>query len=309
MFSSLILPALAKDTDFNGRWDITVEHESRSRAWWLEVSGAGTPQIKGRFVGAPGGNMDEIPEIAVDKGQLRFVFNRNYLHQSSGTARGIYTARIDKGLLVGTFEVEGQAQSKTNWTGKRAPVIKDRDDGSWKEATPISLFDGKDMNGWSPMVPGQPIGWQVKDGVLVNVPHANNLVSTQKFWNFKVHIEFRIEAGSNSGIGLRGRYEVQILDDYGKPPDLYGTGALYSRILPRVNAAKPAGEWQTYDVTLIGRTVTVIVNGTNVIDKGEIEGLTAIANDPDEAAPWHLTLQGDHGAVEIRKVTVSPLRR
>src|SRR6185503_18242356 len=111
------------------------------------------------------------------------------------------------------------------------------------------------------------------------------------FWNFELHAEFRVVKESNSGIGLRGRYEIQILDNYGRKPDEHASGALYSRIVPSVNASKPAGEWQSFDIRLVGRQLTVVVNGTKVIDKGEVEGLTAMANNADEAEPGPITIQ------------------
>ena len=125
--------------------------------------------------------------------------------------------------------------------------------------------------------------WTVQDGVLRNAPPTTDIISDQKFWNFKLHVEFKIVEHSNSGIGLRGRYEIQILEDYGKPINTHGAAALYSRVAPAVNASKPAGEWQTYDIRLVGRTLTVVHNGTKVLDKVEVEGLTAIANN---AMPW-----------------------
>ena len=157
------------------------------------------------------------------------------------------------------------------------------------------------------MVPGQELGWTVENGALSNKPAANNLVSEQKFWNFKLHVEFKVSQDTNSGIGLRGRYEVQILDDFGKPPDTHGNGALYSRILPTMNASKPAGEWQSYDIRLVGRDVTVVLNDHKVIDHKHIDGLTAIAMDPNEGEPGPIILQGDHRHVEIRKVILTPL--
>ncbi len=309
LFFLLSLAGLAKDLDFNGRWNITVPNEPRRRAWWLEVDGAGTAAIKGRFVGAPGGDMNAIPEISAKGGVLRFVFERNYLRQPSGANKGVYTARIVKGDLVGEFQIEGHPASKLAFVGKRAPVIKDKEDGKWKPGKPVEIFNGKDLSNWSALVPGKELGWKVEGGVMKNVAGANNLVSSQKFWNFELHGEFRLGEGSNGGLGLRGRYEVQIIDDFGKAPDTHGTGALYSRIKPRENAVKKPGEWNTYDIRLVGRTVTVIVNGVTVIDRGEVEGLTAMAHDPNEEQPGPISVQGDHGAVEIRKLTVTPLVR
>jgi hypothetical protein len=302
--------ALCADGQFNGRWDIKVANEGRSRVWWLEVNGAGTPKLSGRFVGAPGGDMNDIPEMAIKNGELRFVFERGYSGvkgDKSAKQRGVYTAKLVGDKLVGQFSVEGKEGGKLTWTGVRAPVIKDKDDGSWKDGKLVKLFNGKDLTGWAPMIAGKELGWKVENGILKNVAGANNLVSAQKFWNYKLHVEFRLGEHTNGGIGLRGRYEVQILEDFGKPAGTHSSGALYSRIAPSENASKPAGEWQTYDIRLVGRTVTIVVNGKTVINKGEIEGLTAIASDCDEALPGPLSVQGDHGPVEIRDLTLTPL--
>jgi hypothetical protein len=296
----LTVPAWAGDDQFNGRWDIRVPHEPKSRAWWLEVSGAGSGgALKGKFVGFPGGNTNDIEKIAIHDGVLEFHFDRGANHLT-------YRAKLVGGKLEGTYD---SGHDKLEWIGTRAPTIPDKDDGSWHEGKPVKLFDGKSLAGWNAMVPGQPLGWEVKNGILGNQPAANNLVSTKKFWNFDLHAEFRVSPETNSGIGLRGRYEVQILDDYGKPPNTHGNGALYSKILPSENASRRPGEWQTLDVRLIGMQVTITLNGKKIIDKGEIEGLTAIAGDADEAAPGPIILQGDHRAVEFRSVVVTPLHQ
>ena len=186
----------------------------------------------------------------------------------------------------------------------RAPVINEKDDGSWVAGKPVNLFNGKDLSGWLPAE-----GWTVKDGLLTNAPKVRNLVSAKTFWNFLLHVEYRVGAHSNSGIGLRGRYEIQILEDHGREPGTHSNGSLYSRIAPRVNASKPAGEWQTYDIRLVGRDLTVDLNGQRIIEHGVVEGLTAIANNADEAEPGPIILQGDHGPVEFRKIVLTPLEK
>ncbi len=116
-----------------------------------------------------------------------------------------------------------------------------------------------------------------------------------------------MDKGSNSGIGLRGRYEIQVLDDYGQPPNSHSNGSLYSRIAPSVNASKRPGEWQVYDITLIGRDVTVVLNGKKLIDRQVIEGLTAMGHDPNEGEPGPISLQGDHGPIAFRNILLTPL--
>jgi hypothetical protein len=294
----LALPLLAADSDFNGRWDITT---TTRRAWWLEVDGAGTPTPSGFFVSDHGGDRNVIDHIAIDNGELRFSFNRGG-RAGATTQSPEYRAHLVNGKLEGTF-------NNTAWTGVRAPVITDKDDGSWMEGKPIQLFNGKDLTGWEALNPSVEMKWTVKDGILRNAPPTTDIISTQKFWNFKLHVDFRIIEHSNSGIGLRGRYEIQILEDYGKPPNTHGAAALYSRIAPSVNASKPAGEWQSYDIRLVGRILTVIHNGTKVLDKVEVEGLTAIANNADESEPGPFIVQGDHSYVEIKSFVVTPLER
>lgn len=304
LFSLLAVSAWAGDKDFNGRWDIKVENSANRRAWWLEVKGAGTPSMSGTFISALGGDLNVVPNLAVKDGVLSFSFDR----EGPQPAKLVYTAKLVNGELVGEHFIDGRPE-KTGFVGKRAPVLKDKDDHSWKRGKPVELFNGKDLSNWAPMVPGKELGWKVEDGIMKNTAGANNLVSSEKFWNFELHCEFKIGAHSNGGLGLRGRYEIQIVDDYGKPPGSHGTGALYSRITPTVNASKAPGEWQTYDIRLVGRVVTVTVNGQKVIDKGIVDGLTAMAHDWDESAPGPISVQGDHGPVEIRKLTITPLVR
>jgi Domain of Unknown Function (DUF1080) len=297
LFLTMSLVCVAADSSFNGRWDITVLNEPRARVWWLEVTGAGSTQMAGRFVGAQGGGMDPISQISLKNGDLEFELKK-----------GTYRAKLIGAKLQGTFAPDGQSDRKLTWTGERAPEIRETDDGSWKPGKPIDVFNGKDLSGWHSRLTGHDIGWKVTDGMMNNgnagVP---DLVSDAKFWNFALHVEYRIGKGSNSGVGLRGRYEVQILDDNGRPLDVHSNGALYSRIVPSKEASRPPGEWQSFDIRLVGRDVTVVLNDQKIIDKQVVEGLTAIANDPNEGKPGPIILQGDHGPVEFRKIELTPL--
>ena len=285
------------DKDFNGRWNLSVPNEARGRAWWLEVTGAGSSKIEGRFVGAPGGQLDKIPEIAIDHKELRWTFER-------AGKKLVYTALIEKGILVGKQSIDGKPA--LTFRGERAPVIRDKDDERWKAGKPINILD---LSGWQTTFPGRSLEWTITDGVMKNARKASDIRTKETFWNFELHAEYRYEAGSNSGIGLRGRYEVQIEDTHGKPIDGHSQGGIYSRIPPAVQAANPAGEWQTLEVRLVGRTVTVKLNGKLTVDHKEIEGPTAMCFDPNEAMPGPIAVQGDHGVVEFRKLTVTPLTR
>jgi hypothetical protein len=169
------------------------------------------------------------------------------------------------------------------------------------------LFNGKDLTGWTALGAGEPSGWAVEDGVLKSTGHAKNLITTGKYWNFLLHVEFNVAEHSNSGVGLRGRYEMQIQDDFGKAPESHINGAIYSRITPLANASRKAGEWQTADIRIVGRDVSVTLNGQAIIVKQKVDGLTGIAFSPFEGEPGQLELQGDHGPVSFRNIVLTPL--
>ena len=282
--------------DFNGRWDITVRNSPRGRAWWLQVEGAGTAGIKGKFVGFPGGDLNDIQHIWIENGELRFTYDGHSVHQE-------YRARLVDGKLDGAF---ASGDTQLQWSGARAPEIADVDDGSWHAGKPISLFNGKDISNWHGLIPGASPGWSAAGGMLKGNGTAVDLVSNDKFWNFDLHVEYRTPPHSNSGIALRGRYEVQILEDYGRPLDRHSNAALYSRIIPTENVTKPAVEWQIYDIHLVGRNVAITLN-SKTVTKGTIDGLTAMAGDADEGVPGPIMLQGDHGPVEFRSIVLTPL--
>ncbi len=204
--------------------------------------------------------------------------------------------------------LEGKLQD-SSFTGQR--------ERKWGK--PIELFAGKAEDlaaNWEP-VGGQGHSWKVIDGVMTNgdtidpakAVHkgTENIVTKRKdFKNFKLHVEFMVPEHGNSGVYLRGRYEVQVEDSYGKAMFPGVCGSLYTRILPTVNACKKPGEWQNYDITLIDSYVTVVQNGKTIIDNQEIKGITGGALDSDEAAPGPIYLQGDHSQNYYRKVVLTP---
>jgi hypothetical protein len=173
----------------------------------------------------------------------------------------------------------------------------------WGE--PIHLFNGQDLSGWE-TVGSRESKWKAEDSVLVNEDTGANIRTTEEFRDFKLQIEFRIPKGSNSGIYLRGRYETQVADNYGQEPFSRGVGGVYGHLTPTVNAAKPAGEWNTVEATLIGYRVTIVVNGQVTIDGQLIPGITGGALDSNEAEPGPIYLQGDHGPVYYRNIVLTP---
>lgn len=296
------------DASFAGRWDI----ESEGSAWWLEVKETGAERASIKLIAGNlgiGGGL-ELPDATVRNGELQFSQERAYRVAAGGERRrmkALWRAKLIDDQLRGTLEFEGQTIPPIHWTGRRSPVIRETDDGSWRESKPIPLFNGKDLRGWGPARAGQACAWSVQNGILLNEPRTCNLMSTERFWNFVLFAEYRLREGASSGIGLRSRYEVQVWYDVGQPPTVQSHGALYGQIAPTVNATRPAGEWQSMTVRLVGMQVTVTLNGIKIIDRQQIEHPTPFSVEPFQGQAGPIAIQGDHGAVEFRKIVVIPL--
>lgn len=140
-------------------------------------------------------------------------------------------------------------------------------------------------------------------------PHKayGNLRTDREFEDFNLTLETRLSPKGNSGIYLRGIYEVQVADTFGHGLDSHNMGGVYSRITPTEAAEKPAGEWQTMDITLVNRHVTVILNGKKIIDNQPLLGCTGGALWSDVLRPGPLYLQGDHTGVEYRNIVLRPV--
>jgi len=218
-----------------------------------------------------------------------------------------FEARLDGERLVG--KVTYPDGSVHHFEGRKAPLLLDRKAPVWGE--PVSLFDGKTLAGWTLRDPKKKNGWAVVGGELAVVEPKDNadFVSERAFGDMKLHVEFNVEPKSNSGVYLRGRYEVQILDnpDAKMALDSHGCGGLYSRVAPKLDATKPAGEWQSYDITFVGRQLTVVLNGQEIVNT-VVDGITGGALSPFEGEPGPLMLQGDHGKVRFRNIVVTPAK-
>ena len=164
------------------------------------------------------------------------------------------------------------------------------------------MFNGKDLTGWHAQGNNQ---WIVESGVLKSPKSGSNIMTDKTFDDFKLHVEFRYPKGSNSGVYLRGRYEVQIEDNKGMEPALDFVGAVYGYVMPSEIASKGAGEWESYDITLIGRQVTIVMNGKTVVSNQQIPGITGGALNSKEGEPGPILFQGDHGPIEYRNITIA----
>jgi len=292
----------AQANRFLGKWDITATTPTGSYPYWLEVREE-NGQLIGYFLNRSG-SVTKLPEIAIEGQSLVFSVGLN--KDKPEPVKPVHRARIENGKLVGELTT---ATGTVPWVGVRPPAWGTQDaNAPHKRGAPVALFNGRDLSGWRFQFADRPGGWSVTDGVLTNEKDANNIISTRTFDNFRLVVEYKLEPKSNSGIYLRGRYELQVLDDAGTEPVATGHMGIYSRVKPSVNAGKPAGEWQTADITLVGNRVTVLLNGTKVHDNAVIEGITGGALDSDEGAPGPIMIQGDHSRIWIRKIELTPIR-
>jgi hypothetical protein len=288
---------------FLGRWDLTLKASDHEYPSWLELTQDGE-QLKAQMVGR-WGNARPLPKAALLDGQLTFVSPKE---EEDSKADLVFQGKLTGKTLSGT--VNGPDGKTWQWVGVKAPALLKSGAPAWSE--PIPLFNGKDLTGWTTSAPGSASGlpeWSVKDGTIVSPGHGPELVSNDKFQDFKLHIEFNCGADSNSGIYLRGRYEVQVETESQAEPPSHHTGGVYGFLAPSPELPRSPDVWQTFDITLIGRRVTVIQNGTTIIDKQEIPGITGGAVDSQEGAPGPIYLQGsEKGHVAFRNIVITPAK-
>lgn len=286
-----------KGKELIGRWDITIDKDGKPAPAWLEVKLSGYSTLVGYFV-APSGSARPVAKVNFDQGKFSFAIPPQW---EKGTDDLQIEGSLSGASLAGTVVIEGK---KYSWKGVKAPYLKRTAPVVWGK--PVALFNGKNLNGWKALGENQ---WLVKDGVLTSPHSGANLVSEQKFKDFKLHVEFKYPKGSNSGVYLRGRYEVQIEDS---PKDAHPASVLFAGIYgfltPNEMVAKGPDQWQTYDITLVGRLVTVVANGKTVISNQEIPGITGGALDSHEGEPGPLYFQGDHGPISFRKIVITPAK-
>jgi hypothetical protein len=280
-----------------GRWDLTVKDLGFPACSWLEVQPSGYRMLVGRFVGW-GGSARPVSRVELADRVVRFAIPPQW-EEGDGAFRVEGTVSGEE--LSGTML--DPAGRRLSWTGKRAPTLRRTAPPQW--ASPITLFDGTDLSRWQTPADNQ---WRVVAGVLTNAKAGGNLVTQDSFTDFKLHLEFKYPKDGNSGAYLRGRYEVQIEDSPAGRVGDESLAAIYGFLAPSEDAAKGPDQWQTYDITLIGRRVTVVLNGTTVINGQDIPGITGGALTCDEAAPGPLMLQGDHGPIEFRNIVLTPAR-
>jgi hypothetical protein len=281
-----------------GRWDMTVHTSAGDHPSWLEVRQSGYRTLVGTFVGRTG-SARPISRVEFEGDRIQFTMPPQWERRQKDVR---FEGQLEGDSLHG--ETTDDTGARVTWTAKQAPALKRERAPKWSE--PIHLFNDRDLTGWKPRSEKTKSGWSARNGLLANGFAGADLVTEGKFTDFKLHAEFRYPRGSNSGIYLRGRYEVQIEDNYGQEPECHKLGAIYGFLTPSVNAARPAGEWQSVDVTLVGRVVSVLLNGERIIDRQTIPGITGGALDSDEGSPGPIMLQGDHGPIDFRRLILTP---
>lgn len=278
-----------------GRWNLTVQGEDSDYPSWLEITLRTETELMGRFVGRFG-SVRYASAVRFGNNQLQVRVPAQY---ERGVDELVFTGRLDGELLVGEVAAGGDS---IRWTGVRAPRLERTDVERWGQ--PVDLL-AEGLSGWRQRFARHPGCWTVADGVLRAKPPCTDLVSEALFDDFRLRLEFRYPSGSNSGVYLRGRYEVQIQDGQGKAIDPLRIGGLYGFIAPSTNAAAGPDEWQSMDIVLVGRRLSVSLNGIEIISRREIPGITGGALDSEEGSAGPIMLQGDHGPIEFRNIVVN----
>lgn len=327
LFGGLSLQSNAQEESvesFLGMWALTLDYEN-SNAGWLEV------RQEKDYIDADllwrGGSVLPVGHTMLTGDMLLLVQGQDVVKKVEGKPnRTLHPVKWFEVAMAGEDRIEGVANfpnrdgigvEVVSFTGKRipsegeAPKLKKSMFGD-----PVSLFNGTDLEGWELVEKGAVSGWKAADGVMVNDPvqkkgeahiQYGNLRTTATFEDFNLKLEVNVPKGSNSGVYLRGIYEVQVMDSYGKELDSHNMGGLYSRITPSEAAEKPAGEWQKMDITLYKRHLTVKLNGKTIIDNQPVKGVTGGALTSDQFSPGPIFLQGDHGKVSYRNIVLTPI--
>lgn len=293
-FVSVSLCFGAGDRALDGRWDLTVKTAQETYPSWIEIKNAsGTPEVR---VQGQVSSVHPVKDLKIDGSTMTFETSE-WFGKPTKTS---WKVAVKSGRLSGTQTREDGTVGQI--AGVRAPALKRPQPKAWTNPEPI--FNGKDLTGWEPDDPAKN-HWKAINGDLVNETPGANLRSTRKVQDFKLHIEYNCPEGGNSGIYLRGRYEVQVAYEPTND-EFHGMGAIYGFLAPKVKLPEKPGQWETFDITLVGRYVTVRRDGVLTIDHQEIPGITGGALDSNEAQPNVIYIQGDHtGGMKYRNITLS----
>ena len=287
----------ADQKDFLGRWTLMGSGD-RGGAYWLEVKDE-AGKLTAKFLNR-GGHPIAMDNVRVEGDELIFTTPKSGTSQTFSEFRG----KVSGGKISATLK---SGERTSNLSGGRPPTWPAANaNGQHALGTPVVLFDGKSLDAFGVQRAETPMNWSIEEGLMTNGEKANNLVSKEKFKDFKLNAEYKVGPGTNSGIYLRGRYELQVEYEKVDANDkFHSMGAIYSFIAPAVELPRKPGTWETYDITLVGRRLTVLRNGVKTIDNQEIPGSTGGALDSHEGEPGPFYIQGDHtGGMKYRNITI-----
>lgn len=285
---------------FVGRWNFNLTTPGGNRASWLGIAEQnGALEI---WFQPTGGNVYRLSEYQMKGKQLQLTLGK----PTDKAPRTVWELDAAGDKLSGVIR---RGENSQPLEGVRAPLLNRKAPKEWNK--PEALFNGKDLSGWEAMGKASDNHWVVKEGQLLNEDHGANLKTTRSFNDFKLHFEVNCPDHANSGFYLRGRYEIQLESEAlsSNPPERR-IGSVYGRIAPKGDLPRTTGTWDVFDVTLVGRTLTVVRNGVTTIDAQVIEGITGGALDANEGEPGPFYIQGDHtGGLKFRNVTVATAKR
>ncbi len=323
LLSMAAVRAVDPNNPFVGRWAMTTP---QGAAAWLGVEAKDGYYDASIMWGT--GSVEPVDSVFISDNTLYVIRLRKVQHKDASgktvrtqTFPDAIIGKLDGDeltLSLNRANASGEGLEREEFSGKRTPPLPPAPDlAAVKYGEAVTLFNGKDLTGWRLTNPKDMNGWSVQDGILINRPvhesgrHSSygNLRTDREFEDFNLTLEARVPKNGNSGIYLHGIYEIQVADTYGQPLNNHNMGALYSRITPSELAEKPPGEWQTLDITLVRRHVTVILNGKKIIDNKPVLGCTGGALWSDEMRPGPIYLQGDHAGVEYRNIVLRPVAK
>jgi hypothetical protein len=305
------------------RWELTLPNGA---AGWLELRSAG-----GWYDGSllwGGGSVVPVSHVVLD-GDTAIITRVREVERKDAQGKVLRKQQVTETLTAtangdvlhltrSAPKGDSGGFDRSEFSGRRAAPLPPRPDLSRiRYGAPITLLNANDLGGWRLIESQAENGWTVRAGVLDNRPiealpgqprrRFGNLRTEREFEDFRLTLDVNVPKGSNSGVYLRGIYEVQVLDSHGKAVDAHNMGAIYSRITPLISAEKPAGDWQSLDITLVDRHVTVILNNRTIIDNQPLAGVTGGALWSDPLRPGPIYLQGDHGPVSYRNFVIRPV--
>lgn len=302
-----------------GDWSLEIES---GEAGWLSVGESEGQPVVAMLVDV--GSIRPLKGVKVEGGKIHIPLKKYRKGGKKGEIIRQTRAEVWveegklRGVIITSFPDE-RVEVGDPFTGKAIPPMpKAPDLEKVSYAEPITLFNGRDLKGWRLRRPEKKDGWSVKDGLLMNETPKTDFSATGAYGNLqtegvfgdcKLHIEFLIGKERNSGIYVRGMYEAQVVDRDSRMQGLQGVGAVFGRVKPTKNAGLAGGEWQSYDITLVDRHITIVLNGEKVIDNQPVPGPTAGAMNTDPMAPGPIYLQGDHTSVKYRNIVLTPVKQ